>query len=176
MHRRGVPEAFVAGLALNLKLYIWGTPVPQARPRGRVVAPQGRKPFVQFYEEKKSSDWQDEVAFQARKQIMGIPVTGGDFKLPAKGRVLMTIRFNVNKPKSYPASVVYPTKKPDIDNLAKAVMDGLVKGGIIEDDNMVTDLLAYKRYVSLDHPEGVEIDLTVLQETGPESGPGTTSM
>lgn len=164
VYERGVPEAFVAGMALNLKLYIWGTPVAQARPRGRVIVPRGNgKPFVQFYEEKKSADWQNEVAFQARQQIMGITVKGdGDFKLPATGRVLASIRFNMKKPASYSKTVIHNVRKPDVDNLAKGVLDGLVKGGIIEDDNLVTDLLVYKRYACQDHPEGVEIDLTVL--------------
>ena len=154
-------------MALSLKLYVDGKAEPQARPRGRVVAPKhGGKPWVQFYEEKKSSDWQEQVAVQTRAQIPKIEVHGdGDFTLPAEGRVLMGIRFNLEKPKSYPASVIHHTRKPDVDNLAKAVMDGLVKGRILKDDNMVTDLTVYKRYATPDHPPGVEIDLTIIRDT-----------
>lgn len=167
VHRVRVPEAHVAGLALSLKLFIDGKPEPQSRPRGRVVSPKsGGKPFVQFYEEKPAQLWQEQVAVQARAQIPKIQVHGdGDFTLPARGRVLMAIRFNLDKPKSYSKSVVHHIKKPDVDNLAKAVMDGLVKGRIIEDDNLVTDLTVYKRYSDLEHPLGVEIDLTVIRDT-----------
>lgn len=38
------------------------------------------------------------------------------------------------------------TKKPDIDNLAKAVLDALVKAGAIEDDRFVVRLLTMKTY------------------------------
>lgn len=158
------PAAHVAGSSLSLKLYVWGAPVAQSRPRGRVVTPAGKRPFIQFYEEKKSADWQLEVAKQVREQVPLLQVTGdgSDFVLPATGRVLMSIRFNIAKPVSYPKSVVHNTRKPDVDNLGKAVLDGIVKGRIIEDDNLVTDLVVYKRYANVEHPEGVEIDLTVL--------------
>lgn len=166
LHGGWVPKAHVAGLALSLSLFVAGDPEPQSRPRGRVVVPKsGGKPWVQFYEEKKAQDWQETVALQTRAQIPQIDVDGeGDFTLPAKGRVLLSLRFNLQKPKSYPKSVVHHTKKPDVDNLAKAVMDGLVKGRIIEDDNLVTDLAVYKRYATPLHPVGVEIDLTVIRD------------
>jgi Holliday junction resolvase RusA-like endonuclease len=77
-------------------------------------------------------------------------------------RVLLTLRFNLPKPKSYPKRVVHHLKKPDIDNYAKALIDGLVKGRIIEDDGLVTDLTIQKRYLEPGHPEGVEVDLTAL--------------
>lgn len=126
--------------------------------------PRGKKPFVQFYTEKKSADWERTVADQARAQVLSATVEGdgADFVLPLTGRVLMTVRFNLAKPKSYPKSVVHHTKKPDIDNLEKAILDGLVQGRIIEDDGLVTDSVTMKRYVEPGHPEGVEIDLTVL--------------
>ena len=44
-------------------------------------------------------------------------------------------------------SKLFPTKKPDIDNIAKVVMDAL-NGLAYDDDNQVTDLIAHKRYVS----------------------------
>ena len=99
------------------------------------------------------------------QQLMKVPTEGEgeDFTLPLRDmRVLMTLRFNLPKPKSYPARVVHHTKKPDIDNYAKGVLDGLVKGRIIADDGMITDLVILKRYVEPGHPEGVEVDLTGL--------------
>lgn len=159
----GFPSAVVAGNALNLKIFIAGEAVAQSRPRGRVVAAKGRAPFVQFYEEKKSAEWQEQVAVRCREQVAEIPVDGTDeFTLPASGRVLMTVRFNMVRPKSYPKTVIHHVRKPDIDNLVKALLDGLVKGRIIEDDNLVTDLMIQKRYIEPGHPAGVEVDLTVL--------------
>jgi Holliday junction resolvase RusA-like endonuclease len=41
--------------------------------------------------------------------------------------------------------LIHPTKKPDIDNVAKAVLDGL-NGVAWKDDKQVTDLMIRKRY------------------------------
>lgn len=128
-----------------------------------VTAP-GRKPYPQFYEEKAATEWQQVVADMAMLCVRAIPVQGEgqDFTLPTSGRVLITVRFNMPKPVSYPKSVVHHVRKPDLDNLVKAVLDGLVKGRILEDDNCVTDMMVIKRYAEPGHPEGVEVDLTAL--------------
>jgi len=119
---------------------------------------------VQTYPEAKTVNWEDRVAGQAIAQIAGVTVlgTGVDFVLPFAGRVLISLRFNLHKPVSYSSAVVDHLKRPDVDNLAKAVLDGLQKGRIMIEDNLVTDLSVRKRYVSPGHPEGVEIDLTAF--------------
>lgn len=123
----------------------------------------GKKPFAQVYPEPKTREWEEMVADQAQRQITLIPVSGDtDFILPITGRVLLTARFNLRKPVSYPASVVHVVKKPDLDNLLKSLLDGLVKGRILEDDNVVTDISTSKRYVEPGHPEGVELDITAF--------------
>lgn len=143
---------------------------PLHRHRVRVMTPKGRKPFPQMYPDPRSEKWEEYVGAKAQEQALATPTRQAfpghgdeDFTLPLKGmRVLLTLRFNLPKPKSYPARVVHHTKKPDIDNYAKAVIDGLVKGRIIEDDGMITDLTILKRYIVDGHPEGVEIDLTAI--------------
>lgn len=124
----------------------------------------GGKPIVQFYPHQATVDWEDRVADMAQLQLRGLEVQGDgrDFTLPLDGRVLLTIRYNLAKPASYPKRIVYPTKKPDLDNLNKALVDGLVKGRIIVDDAKVTDQTELKRYAGPGHPEGVEVDLTVV--------------
>lgn len=128
------------------------------------------KPFVQTYSDKRSADYELLVGQHVKDQLVGIeterplPEDGDeDFVLPFKEhRVLIGLRFNLAKPVSYPKSVVHHTKKPDIDNYAKAVLDGLVKARVLADDGMVTDLTIAKRYIEPGHPEGVEIDLTAI--------------
>ena len=120
-----------------------------------------------MYPDNQSRDWEDDAVDQLQQQVGRIAVTevpgqGNDFELPFESRVLLTLRFNIRKPVSYPASVVNMVRKPDLDNLAKAVLDALVKARILADDNIVTDLSLSKRYVEPGHPEGVEIDLTAL--------------
>lgn len=161
---KGYPRAAVAGRSLALGFFIPGDPVPKDRPRGRVIAGPNRKPFVQFYTDKKTVDYEDSVGQHALVQLRAVEVDGDeDFTLPVRdSRIIAHLRFNLKKPVSYPKSVKHATKKPDLDNLVKTVLDGLVKGGVIDDDNCVTDISMMKRYADDDHPVGVEVDLTVL--------------
>lgn len=155
-----------AGSVVCLQLFIPGNPVAQGRPRGRVQG-RGEKAWVQFYEEKVHTEYKERVAETARNQVLTTPVveigSGKDFLLPFENmRALIKLRFNMHRPVSYPKRVVDNTKKPDFDNLAKAVVDGLVQGRILGDDACITDATILKRYADADHPEGVEIDLTVM--------------
>jgi Holliday junction resolvase RusA-like endonuclease len=59
--------------------------------------------------------------------------------------------------KGAPACAYPDTRKPDIDNLAKAVMDGLVESGIIVDDCQVWDCTLRKLVCSLGSPPRAEI-------------------
>ena len=161
----GYPAAVVAGRSAVLKIFIPDQPVASERPRGRVVNPPGKSPFVQFYMPKKTKDYMEHVATIARGQLLKVEVDGDDseFTLPMKEcRILAHLRFNLDKPVSYPKSVIHSVTKPDIDNLVKSVLDGLVQGRVMLDDNCITDLMVSKRYVSPGHPTGVEIELTCL--------------
>ena len=140
-------------------------PVAKERPQAKVITPKGGRPFPQFYTPAMTAAWEDHVGESARNQLLGLEAEGDgeDFTLPLNGyRFLTVMRFNLVKPKSYPKRIVHHTKKPDRDNLEKAVLDGLVKGRILGDDNAVTDSLSFKRYEEPGHPAGVEIDLTAI--------------
>lgn len=165
----GFPAAVTAGRAVSLNIFIQagegnGRKIePLHRHRARVVTAPGKKPFVQTYADKRSTEWEEYVAGSARMQVLATEVDGEDFTLPfSEHRILLSLRFNLPKPKSYPKRIVHHTKKPDIDNYAKALIDGLVKARIIEDDGLVTDLTIQKRYIEPGHPEGVEIELVAL--------------
>lgn len=132
------------------------------RPRARIV--NGKKPFAQFYTPQKTQEWEAHIAQHALMQLRSVELEGDDdFTMPIRERrIIVSIRFNLRKPSSYPKSVIYPTKKPDLDNLLKAILDGVVSGGVIDDDNCITDLSVMKRYATDEHPLGVEVDLTCL--------------
>lgn len=165
-HAPGFPRALVAGKSVVLGFFIPGDPVAKERPKARVLVPKGGgRPFPQFYTPEKTVKWEQLVAEHARAQLLAVEVEGDqDFTLPvaAEVRILANIRFNIAKPVSYPKSVKHATRKPDLDNLVKAILDGLVTGRVITDDNCVTDLMTSKRYACQDHPVGVEVELTCL--------------
>lgn len=180
LHPAGFPRAFVAGRAVVLGFFITpltatlGTKknpiriedevVAKERPRARVMSAPGKRPFPQLYTPEKTAAWEAHVAADALEQLRSVEVDGDeDFTLPIKDcRILMDIRFNLRKPPSYPKSMVHAVKKPDLDNLVKAILDGMVQGRIIEDDNCITDLQTRKRYADAEHPPGVEVELTCL--------------
>ena len=58
-----------------------------------------------------------------------------------------------------PSAPTYPIKKPDVDNLAKAILDELGRGhgGIIKDDKQVVALSVAKRYVGPGEKGGATI-------------------
>lgn len=162
----GFPAVLAAGQVVSLQLFVPGKPQHQPRPRGRVQG-RGEKAWVQFYEEKHVTAYKERVAETCRNQILQTPAveigSGGDFLLPfSEVQCLMKLRFNFEKPASYPKRVTEHVKKPDLDNLAKCVMDGVIQGRVLTDDNCITDLTIQKRYADDDHPEGVEIDITVM--------------
>lgn len=128
------------------------------------MAPKGGRPFAQTYTPEKTKAWEDHVATTSKAQLLKVELEGdGDFVLPIREmRVLAHVRFNLRKPVSYPKSIVHATRKPDLDNLVKGVLDGLVMGGVLDDDNCITDIQMMKRYAEADHPPGVEIELTCL--------------
>lgn len=53
----------------------------------------------------------------------------------------------------------WPTRG-DVDKLARAVLDGLVRGGLLEDDRHVVELQATKAWALADRDPGVEIVVT----------------
>lgn len=63
-----------------------------------------------------------------------------------KGPVLVKIDVFPKLPKSKPKHIEgeYSTNKPDVDNVAKLVLDALSKAGAWDDDSQVTTLIVRK--------------------------------
>lgn len=169
----GFPSVVAAGRALNLRLFI--PPIDddihfKERVRAKCLPVSPRCPACnqsktrpQLYNTKQTAAWEDWVGQQAQNQLRHIHLEGGDFLLPIKdSRIIISVRFTRRKPSSYPKSMIHHVRKPDIDNLMKGLLDGLVKGNVIADDSAVTDEHVQKRYPEPGHPVGVEVDLTAI--------------
>lgn len=63
--------------------------------------------------------------------------------LPINNAIRAIIVFQLKKPKKPKA--VYPITKPDVDNLVKAVLDGM-NGVLYADDSQIIDLRVVKAY------------------------------
>lgn len=153
-----IPSLEVSGSVALFSFFIQGVPVPKGRPR--FGKDQYGRPRT--YSPQETVDWEIEVGWKAREAVSLVASSSGpSVRLPFEKRVLSELTFYMPKPKSYARSVVDMTKKPDLDNLSKAVLDGLSKAKIIKDDNIVTDEINRKRYAEVEGvPTGVHISLT----------------
>jgi len=125
-----------------IQLMIPGKPVVQSRPRGRIQA-SGGKAFVQFYDAPRAREW---------KQNAALVMTSACDAKPLLGPVSLSVTFVWPKPKSKPAKD-YPqwhSKRPDIDNALKALMDAAT-GILWADDSQVCELHATAIVSAGDH-------------------------
>ena len=125
-----------------------GIPVAKGRPRFKRVGN-----FVQTYTPNKTATWEETVR-QAAKNAMG---TTDLLETP----VTMALYFRLPMPQSWSKKrkegalkgLEAPTKKPDWDNLGKAVSDAL-NGVIFKDDSQIVSAHVRKIYSAV---PGVDI-------------------
>lgn len=73
----------------------------------------------------------------------------------------VTLTFRLNKARR--STYDWPTG-PDIDKLARAVIDGLVKGGAMSDDRFVCSLTAIKVFTQTGQNQGVIAEVSSEQD------------
>ena len=87
--------------------------------------------------------------------------------IPAEVPVIVYVEFEFARPKSHPrkrreAEGRLKRDGPDIDKLARLVLDALTVARVYDDDRQVTDLIARKRYTASDDSrEGVWVSVAV---------------
>ena len=121
---------------------IFGNPVAQGRPRFF-----RRGNFVGTYDPDKSRSWKDTIISQIVEQNPEYHA----------GAIAMTINFAMPRPKSLPKKVKHHIKRPDLDNLIKAVKDAL-HGICFKDDSQIVSLIAEKHYA--EDQTGIMITIT----------------
>jgi Holliday junction resolvase RusA-like endonuclease len=123
-------------------------PVPKGRPKFSKIGG-----FVRTYTPKKTSDYET-IVRETAQQAMGQTE-------PLETPTAVYLYFRLPIPKSYPKKRLAacltgserPIKKPDIDNLAKSVLDGL-NGIVYKDDGQIVSLHVTKVYASV---SGVDV-------------------
>lgn len=116
-----------------------GPPVPWARARRA-----GNRYFV----DAKTAAYKQKIAHAAR--VAGVKC------IHQPNAVAITLAFFLPRPKKSGAE---PTRRPDIDNYAKAVLDAMNDGLAWDDDSQVITLLAHKCYADDDDPVGTRIEI-----------------
>jgi Holliday junction resolvase RusA-like endonuclease len=131
----GTPE-----MTMMIVYSVYGEPIGKGRPR---FAKRGN--FVSTYTPQKTKTYEDEIRMMA-KAAMGASE-------PLETPVTVAIYIRVGIPASYSkqkrkdalANIERPTKKPDIDNIAKCFLDGM-NGIVYLDDKQVVSLHITKVY------------------------------
>lgn len=100
--------------------------------------------------------WRDNIRAKAREAMK--------LSLLAPGTILDTavaveIVFYFKRPKSVSKNRAFPHVKPDIDKLARAVLDSMT-GVVYTDDGRVVDLAVRKAYAHVEGVEGATITVT----------------
>lgn len=129
-------------------------PVAQPRPRATVVAGRAR-----IYNPNTTKAY--------KQQIMNLFIRVPE-KFPEGIPVRVIIEYFFSRPKSLqrkkdPDEVVFHTKKPDLDNLNKAVLDAISDAGIWHDDRQVVDLRSRKFYTQKSGKPMVKITIEEIQ-------------
>lgn len=136
-----------------IKLEVLGIPKAQPRPR---AASRGGHAVV--YNPKTANEWKQSIRLSAVGKIPEEPIIKP---------VSVEILYYMPRPKRLmrkndPAGTIPHTKKPDIDNLNKAVFDTLVDVGILKDDNIIFRIKAEKLYHGKGCNPGAEIQIRIL--------------
>ena len=124
------------------QFFIPGLPV--AQPRAKAAAFAGR---ARVYTPKTAEVWKAAIVLLARERI----------RTAMTGPVRCRMDFTLPRPRSHygtgrnatvlkAGALEWCGKKPDLDNLAKAVMDALTNAGAWSDDAQVCDLRLLKRF------------------------------
>ena len=128
---------------MMVEFMVLGAPKGKERPRAAKLRDR-----TIVYTPKKTKDYEREIATAYRTQCRGI----------FSGAVAIEIHAYYEIPKSASRKRVLdmvtdrerPTKKPDVDNIAKAVCDAL-NGVAYKDDSQVVDLTVRKYYFTFPH-------------------------
>lgn len=139
-----------------MRFFVAGIPAPQGSKRhvGRGVLIESSKAL---------KPWREDI----RQTALTALADGGAVMA---GPVGVSLCFWLPRPKSHPKTRrTVPTTRPDLDKLARGVLDALTSAGAYNDDSQVVWLVLEKQYV---HPvdlatetdpgrPGVDITLTV---------------
>jgi len=130
-----------------MQIIIDGPAVPQGRPRA-VRAGAG----VRMYDPPKSRNYKEVVRLKCQSYMSRNRIK------PITGAIALRLTFYFKPPKSYSKKRIEAirereelfTKKPDLDNLAKSVLDGM-NGTVFVDDAQIVYMSLQKEYADRDY-------------------------
>ena len=136
---------------MTFRCFIKGDPKPKGSKRAFVV--KGRPVLVEGNKDTRSWEFLLAETFNAKLESVEdwIPA-------PFADAVEVTLVFQLRRPKAAKKRP-WPHVRPDVDKLCRAVLDALVRAGVIRDDCQVVGLCAEKRYADV---PGVQVEVRKL--------------
>lgn len=129
-----------------------GEPVAKGRARstplmrnGKPVIGAGGRPIVTQYTPDKTARYENLVKLAAQQAMDGQPPAEGAVALVVQAYMGIPASWSQKKQRAAALGEVTPTKRPDLDNIVKAIKDG-ANGVTWRDDAQVVDVRASKRY------------------------------
>jgi len=131
-----------------------GTPQGKGRPRIGKVGEHAR-----MFTPQKTVAYEGLIAHAGHAAMEGRALIEGAVSVVMDIRLEVPASWSQKKQARALAGQEMPTKKPDIDNVEKAIFDGL-NGVVWKDDVQVVDVCKRKRYASA---PGVTVEIEVLE-------------
>lgn len=130
----------MTGSSHKVKFVVPGDPVAKGRPRARVMGG-----FAKFYTPAKTKEYEEKVALWANRAMNGsAPLEG-----PVSVVLIEIFQFPKSRTKRDREAMrrgeIPCLKNVDVDNVAKAVLDG-INGVAFVDDKQITRLVCEKRW------------------------------
>ena len=129
-------------------------PMGKQRPR---IAKRGA--YARAYTPPKTAQWEKDAATIMRAFWRRPPQTGA-VRVVVRAYRARTQYMQAKKRRE----LTICTSKPDVDNVAKIVLDAMVKARVLDDDNQVVQLECSKRWAPYGEPGRVEVDLFAVVE------------
>lgn len=128
-------------LVFVTEFVVEGVPVPQGSKNARIIQPRGGGPLrAMLFDDnaKVLKPWRKHVTATTRAAYAGPRL---------EGAVVVDVEFRFVRPPSVkPLDRAWPTVKPDVDKLQRALFDGISDAGLWRDDAQVIKVLAEKAY------------------------------
>lgn len=134
----------------------------------REAVRQNRPPRVVITNDNPAAKaWQEEIAAHAREARRGGPLVRGELMA---GAVVVDLAFHLERPQKIRSSIVSHTTRPDVDKLARCVLDGLT-GIVYVDDGQVAAITMRKQYAAIGERPRVEVTITEATLADPAAPP-----
>jgi Holliday junction resolvase RusA-like endonuclease len=137
--------------------------VAQFKKTGRKISPRA---FI-TNDNPNAKHWQETVMDAAIEARRGGPLLRGELMA---GPVVVDLVFYLARPQKLRSSIVTHTTRPDVDKLARCVLDGLT-GVVYSDDGQVVAVRLAKQYAPIGGRPGVQITITEAAVADPAAPP-----